>query len=95
MGDYEICGKSLNKRCAKLKLEFLKWAAFDLCKPITKLFNLVAREGFLASWTANIIQMIFKSGERNSLKNYRIIMLNTIFGKLYGFTLEKIISRWA
>ena len=73
-----------------LKPEFLKWVANDLCEPITKLFNLVAREGFPASWTINIIQMIFKSDERSSLGNYRTIMLGTIFGKLYGSVLEKI-----
>ena len=78
-----------------LKPKFLKWAANDLCEPITKLFNLVAREGFPTSWTTNIIQMIFKSGERNSMGNYRTIMLGTIFGKLYGSDLEKIINRWA
>ena len=49
-----------------LEHELLKWAINDLCEPIIKLFNLVAKEGFLASWTINIIQMIFKFGERRS-----------------------------
>ena len=49
--------------------------------------------GFPASWT-NIIQMIFKFGERCSPGNYRTIMLGTIFGKIYGIVLEKTISRW-
>lgn len=39
-----------------LKAEFLKWVAKDVCEPITMLFNLVAREGFQASWTINIIE---------------------------------------
>ena len=56
-----------------LQLEFMKWATLDLCEPITKLFNLVAKEG------TNIIQMIVESNERNSLRNYRTTMLNTIF----------------
>ena len=42
-----------------LKLKFIKWIANDLCKQITKLFNLMAKEEFPASWTINIIQMIF------------------------------------
>jgi hypothetical protein len=42
----EICG---------LKRELQKRVANDLYEPISKLFNLVAKEGFLASWT-NIIQ---------------------------------------
>ena len=50
-----------------LKLELLKWVANDLCEPITKLFNLVAKEDFPTSWTINIIQMIFKSSERRSM----------------------------
>ena len=44
-----------------LKTEYLKWAISYLCESITKLFDLVVREGFMASWTTNIIQMIFKS----------------------------------
>ena len=43
-----------------LKHELIKWDANDLCEPITKLLNLVAKEGFLASWIVNILQMIFK-----------------------------------
>ena len=45
------------------KPKHLKWVANDLCEPITKLFNLVAKESFPASWTINISQMIFKSSE--------------------------------
>ena len=72
-----------------LKPKLLEWIANDLCEPVTKLFNLVAREGFPASWIINIIQMIFKSSERRCPGNYRTIMLGTIFGMLYGFVLEK------
>ena len=71
------------------KPKLLKWVANDLFEPITKLFNLVAKEGSHASWTINIIQMIFKSSERAPLGNYRTIMLETIFGKLYRSNLEK------
>ena len=74
-----------------LKPEFLKWATNDMCEPITLLFNLVAKEGLLASWTINIIQMIFKSSENHSLGNCRTIMLGAIFGKLNGSILKKII----
>ena len=61
---------------------------------LKKLFKLVVKEGFLASWTIKIIQMVFKYGERHSSGSYMTIMLRTIFGKLYGFVLEKIISPW-
>ena len=54
-----------------INLEFLKCIANDLCEPITKLFNLVAQEGILATWTINIIQITFKSSERCSPGNYK------------------------
>ena len=73
-----------------LKPQFLEWAANDLCEPITKLFHLVASEGFPASWTTNIIQMIFKSIKRSTLGSYMTIMPGIVFGKLYGTVLEKI-----
>ena len=71
-----------------LKPKLLKWVANDLSEPITKLFNLVAKEGFPASWTINMIQLIFKFGERLCLGNYKTVMLGTLFGKLYGYALE-------
>ena len=49
-----------------LKLELLKWVANDLCEPITKLFSLVPKEGFPASWTININQMNIKYCEIHS-----------------------------
>ena len=63
-----------------------KWPVYE---PITKLLNLVAKEGFPASWTIKIIQMIFTYGERCSSRNYKTIILGAIFGKLYSFVLEK------
>ena len=69
----------------RLRLEFLKWAKKHLCDPIT---NLVARGGYPTSWTTNIFQNLAKE----TLGNYTTKMLGTIFGKLYGFILENIIS---
>ena len=37
--------------------------------------------------------MIFKSSEKHSLGNYKTIMLGIIFGKFYGFVMEKIINQ--
>ena len=48
---------------------------------------------FLASWTTNIIQIIFESKCKISMRNYKIIMLHMIFGKVYGSVLEKWISQ--
>ena len=75
------------------KPKLLKWVANDLFESITKLSNLVAKEGFSVSWTNNFIQIIFKFSERHSLGKCRTVVLETI-GKLHGFILEKIISRW-
>ena len=57
-----------------LKPKLLKWVANNLCEPITQPFNLVVKEGLLASWIINIISS-------NLVKDYRAIMLGTIFGK--------------
>ena len=78
-----------------LKPKLLKWVVNDLCESIKKLFKLVAKEGFQTSCCINITQMIFKYDERHSPGNSMTIMLRTIFGKLYGFILEKTISQWA
>ena len=72
-----------------LNHEFLEWVAKHLCEPTTKLFNVVARGGFPTSWTTNIIQMIFKFGEKITLRNFKIIMLDTIFGNHYSSVLRK------
>jgi hypothetical protein len=54
--------------------------ANDLHEPIIKSFNLVGEEGFLASWTTNIIEMIFEYGEHCSLRNYGIIKYGLVDG---------------
>ena len=65
-----------------------KWSMWT----ITKLFELVAKEGFLASWIIIIIQMIFKFGEKHSQRNSKTIVLGTMFGNLYGSNLPKKIT---
>jgi hypothetical protein len=87
-GPYERSSKSQGRVYPCVKTQTFKWVVDDLCEPIKKLFKLVGKEGFLASWTINIIQMVFKYGERHSPRSYMTIMLGTIFGNLYGFVLE-------
>jgi hypothetical protein len=85
------------------KLKFPKWVANDLREPIAKLFNLVAREGFSASWTTNVIQITFECKKKNKKKtkkkekkitlgNYKTIMLGTSFSRLVALGLSKKIS---
>jgi hypothetical protein len=38
---------------------------------------------------------IFKSGDVNNPSNYRTIMINPLFAKLFGSMLENIINKWA
>lgn len=40
----------------------------DVCERITKLFDLVVKKGFSASWTINFIWMIIKSGKDTPLE---------------------------
>ena len=38
---------------------------------------------------------LFKSGDVNNPSNYRTIMINPLFAKLFGSMLENKISKWA
>ena len=69
MGPYERPSKSQGRGYPWVKTQASKIIVNVLCKPIIKLFYLMAKEGFLASWTINIVHMIFKSGERHSPGN--------------------------
>jgi hypothetical protein len=84
------------------KLKLPKWVANDLREPIAKLFNLVAREGFLSSWTTNVIQMTFECNQPKKIKklkklkefkktlgNYKTIMLSTSFSRLVALGFSK------
>ena len=39
--------------------------------------------------------LIFKSGDVNNPSNYRTIMINPLFAKLFGNMAENRISKWA
>lgn len=76
----------LNLELGRCRRSHNLWAMTKL------LLNLVvAREGFLASWSTNVIQVILESGERKSLGNYvyMTILLGTIFGGFYGCVFKK------
>jgi hypothetical protein len=38
---------------------------------------------------------LFKSGDVSNPSNYRTIMINPLFAKLFGSMLEKKINKWA
>ena len=75
-----------------LQAEYLKWGAEILTPHITKIFNSVNREGFLVKWTTSVVIPLHKSGDINNPSNYRTIMINPLFGKLFGSLVEQKIS---
>lgn len=46
-------------------------------------------------WTTIIIIPLHKSRDINNPSNYHTIMVNPLFGKLFGSMIEHIISKWA
>ena len=78
-----------------LQAEYLKWGAEILTPHITKIFNSVNREGFPVRWTTSVVIPLHKSGDINNPSNYRTIMINPLFGKLFGSLVEQKISNWA
>ena len=59
---------------------------------IHKLFNLEVMQGFPNPWNKDLINLIFKSGDKNNPSNYQAIMISPILAKLYSIILEKKIS---
>lgn len=77
-----------------LQSKFLKWGIENLAPHIKIIFNNVNREGFPMEWTTNVVIHLFKSGDINNPSNYHTIMVNSIFGKLFGSMIECRISKW-
>ena len=61
---------------------------------IHKLFNIEVKQGFPTPWNQSLIILIFKSGDKNDLSNYRTIVISSLLGKLYGIILENKINEW-
>jgi hypothetical protein len=60
-----------------------------------KIFNNIIQQGFPTDWTRSLGILLFKSGDVNNPSNYRTIMINPLFAKLFGSMLENRINRWA
>ena len=67
-----------------LQVEYLKWGVETMAPHITKIFYSVNREGFPINWTTSVVIPLHKSGDINNPSNYRTIMINPLFGKLFG-----------
>ena len=53
------------------------------------------QQEFLRDWTTSLAIPLFKSGDINNPSNYRTIMINPFFAKLFDSMVENIISKWA
>jgi hypothetical protein len=83
------------KDLVELQAEYLKWGSKTLAPHIMKFFNNIIQQGFPTYWTTNLAIPLFKSGEVNNPSNYRTIMINPLFAKLFGSMLENRINKWA
>ena len=52
-------------------------------------------QGFPRGWTTSLAIPLFKSGDMNNPSNYRTIMINPLFTKLFSSIVENRISKWA
>ena len=94
-----MCMKKLgvgkSKYLAEFQAEYLKWSSNTLAPHITKNFNNIIRQGLPIDWTTSLAIPLFKSGDINNPFNYRTIMINPFFSKLFISMVENRISKWA
>lgn len=83
------------KDLTELQAEYLKWGSKVLASHITKIFNNIIQQGLPIDWLTSLAIPLFKSGNFSNTSNYRTIMINPLFTKLFGSMLERKISKWA
>lgn len=83
------------KDLVDLQVEYLKWGLKSLAPHIMKIFNNIIQQGFPKDWTTSLAIPLFKRGDVNNPSNYRTIMINPLFAKLFGSMIENRISKWA
>jgi hypothetical protein len=86
-------GTGKEKDLDELQVEYLKWGLKILSPHITKNFNNIIQQEFPIDWTTSMVIPLFKSGDVNNPSNYRSIMINPLFAKLFGSILEKKINK--
>jgi hypothetical protein len=82
------------KDLIELQAKYLKWGSNTLAPHIMKIFNNIIQHGFPTYWTTSLAIPLFKSGDVNNPSNYKTIMINPLFAKLFRSMLENRISRW-
>ena len=82
------------KDLVELQEKYLKWGMNILAPHIMEIFNNVIQQGFPRDWTNRLAIPLFKSGDINNPSNYRTIMINPLFAKLFSGMVENIINKW-
>lgn len=79
----------------ELQAEYLKWGMNTLAPHIMEIFNNNIQQGFPRDWTSDLEIPLFKSGDINNPSNYRTILINPLFAKLFDSMVEEKISKCA
>ena len=74
--------------CDGISPKLLKQCSLSLYRPLHYLFSLSLSQSYLPlEWRTHLIKPVFKSGDKNSIKNYRPISLLPVVSKV----LEKLV----
>lgn len=83
------------KELVELQAEHLKWGMKTLSLHIMEIFNNIIQQEFPRDWTTSLELPPFKSGDINNPSNYRTVMINPLFAKIFSNMVENRISKWA
>jgi len=83
------------KDLIELQAKYLKWGMKILAPHIMEILKNVIQQGFPRDWTTRLAIPLFKSGDINNPSNYRTIMINPLFAKLFNNMVENRINKWA
>lgn len=67
-----------------LQAKYFKWGLGVLVPHIKRIFNKVIQNGFLTNWMTSVVIPLLKSGNINNPSKYHTIIINPLFGKLFG-----------
>lgn len=95
-------GMGINKLCVEkekdlveLEVKYLKWGSKILTPHITHIFNNIIQQRIPTDWTTSLAIPLFKRSDVNNYSNYRTIITNPLFAKLFGHMLKNKVSKWA
>ncbi|XP_057819420.2 uncharacterized protein LOC131032461 [Cryptomeria japonica] len=88
-------GAGKAKDLVELQAKYLKWGTDIFAPHIAKKFNSIIQQRFPYDWTTSLAIPLFKSGDVNNPSNYRTVMINLLFAKLFGNMINHKINKWA